>query len=50
MRRVSLRAVTAMLLTAVGLMASACTVYDDGPGYRHHGGWGFHDDDHRGWR
>jgi hypothetical protein len=49
MRKVSLRAVTAILLTAVGLMASACTVYEGGPRY-HHGGWGFHDDGRRGWR
>jgi hypothetical protein len=48
MRRISFRALTAILLTAVGLMASACTVYEGGPGYRQHGGWGFHDDDRRG--
>jgi hypothetical protein len=52
MRTKALRALTAIFLTAVGLAATACTVYEDGP--RHRGGWGFHDDGrrdhHRGWR
>ena len=54
MRRISVRALAAVLLTALGLTLSACVVYDDdGPGYRHYDGWGFHDRDHdhdRGWR
>jgi len=49
-----LRAIVAVLLTGIGLMASACTVYEGGPRY-HQRGWGFHDDGPRdhyrgGWR
>jgi len=53
MRRVPFRAFTALVLTAVGLLASACTVYEGGPRYGH-GGYGFRDDDrherHHDWR
>ena len=44
MRRTSFRALTALVLRAVGLMASACTVYEGGPGNRGYRA-GFHDGD-----
>jgi hypothetical protein len=46
MKTKSLRAVTALLLTAVTLAISACAVYETGP---RHNGWGFHDRGDRGW-